>query len=91
MLFIIFTPQFIKYGHGTGTGVIGVLVYFILVLELFNLIQNGNFNFKNTLLIIILYFFLCLTHTEECIYSIIIVFMYSIFYFFLKVNYIKRF
>lgn len=82
MLFIVFTPQFIKYGHATGTGVIGILVYFILVLELYNLIQERRINFKNSLLIIILYFFLCLTHTEECIYFLVLMIISYIYYLF---------
>ncbi|MEE9376869.1 MAG: hypothetical protein V3V33_02405, partial [Candidatus Lokiarchaeia archaeon] len=82
MIFIVFTPQFIKYGHATGTGVLGVLVYFILVLELFNLIHNRNFNFKNILLIVILYFFLCLTHTEESIYFLVLMILYYIYHLF---------
>ena len=79
VIFISFAPFFTKSGHATGTGVIGVLVYFILVIELFNLTQKHNFNISNSFLIIFLYLFLCLTHFEESIYFLILMVLYIIY------------
>ncbi len=80
VVFTAFMPFFIKSGHATGTGVIGVLIFFILVIELFNLMQKNNFNITNSFLIIFLYLFLCLTRTEEAIYFLVLVILYYIYY-----------
>ena len=80
VIFTTFMPFFIKSGHATGTGVIGVLVYFILVVEFFNLTQKNKFNISNSFLIIFLYLFLCLTHTEESIYFLALIILYYIYY-----------
>ncbi len=53
VIFACFMPFFIKSGHATGTGVIGVLVYFILVIEFFNLIQKSKFNISNSSLVFV--------------------------------------
>ncbi len=90
VIFVIFTPQFIKFGHATGTGVLGTLIYFILVIEFYNLMQKNEFNIYNSFLIILLYFFLTLTHTEECIYFLVLMILYYIYYLFLKLKKIEK-
>lgn len=90
VIFVIFTPQFIKFGHATGTGVLGTLIYFILVIEFFNLMQKNEFNIYNSFLIILLYFFLTLTHTEECIYFLVLMILYYIYYLFVKLKKIEK-
>ena len=89
VIFMLFTPQFLKYGHAPGTGVFGIIIFLILVVEFFNLMQKDKFNLRNSFLIILLYFFLSLTHTEECIYFLILMILYSIYYFFFKIMKIK--
>ncbi len=84
VIFIIFTPQFSKYGHGTGTGVFGILVYFILVVEFYDLIKSREFNVINSFFIVLLFFFLCLTHTEECFYFIFLIVLSYIYYLFIE-------
>ena len=90
VIFTTFTTFFIKSGHATGTGVIGVLVYFILVLEFFNLVQKNKFNISNFFLIIFLFFFLCLTHTEETIYFLVLLCLYFFYYPFYELKKINK-
>ena len=89
VIFILFTPQFLKYGHASGTGVLGLIVFLILVVEFFNLMQENKFNVRNSLIIVLLYLFLSLTHTEECIYFLILIILYNIYYFFFKIKKIE--
>jgi len=89
VIFILFTPQFLKYGHAPGTGVFGIIIYLILVVEFYNLMQENRFNFSNSFLIILLYFLLSLTHTEECVYFLFLIISYSIYHFFFKLKKIK--
>ncbi len=90
VIFASFMPFFIKSGHATGSGVIGVLVYFIIVLEFFNLIQNNKFNVSNSFLIILLYIFLCLTHAEESIYFLILLILFYVYYPFYALKTIRK-
>ncbi len=89
VIFILFTPQFLKYGHAPGTGVLGIIIYLILVVEFFNLMQKNKFNISNSFLIILLYFLLSLTHTEECLYFLFLIISYSIYHFFFEIKKIK--
>ncbi len=89
VIFMLFTPQFLKYGHAPGTGVFGLIIFLILVVEFFNLMQENKFNLRNSFIIVLLYFFLSLTHTEECIYFLILIILYSIYHFFFKIMKIK--
>ena len=84
VIFIIFTPQFCKYGHATGTGVFGTLIYFILIVEFYDLIKKKELNSRNFFIIILLYFFLCLTHTEESIYFLALMIFSFIYYLFVE-------
>jgi len=89
VIFMLFTPQFLKYGHSATTGVFGLIIFLILAVEFFNLMQENKFNLRNSFLIILLYFFLSLTHMEECIYFLILIIIYSIYYFFFKIMKVK--
>ena len=89
VIFILFTPQFLKYGHTAATGVFGIIIFLLLVVEFFNLMQENKFNIRNSFLIVLLYFLLCLTHTEECFYFLFLILLYSIYYFFFKIKNIK--
>lgn len=84
VIFIIFTPQFCKYGHATGTGVFGTLIYFILIVEFYDLIKKKELNSRNLCFIILLYFFLCLTHTEESVYFLLLIILSYIYYLFIE-------
>ncbi len=90
VIFTSFMPFFIKSGHATGTGVIGVLVFFILVLEFFNLVVKNKFNISNSFLIILLYTFLCLTHTEESIYFLVLLILFYVYYPFYELKTIRK-
>jgi len=89
VIFTLFTPQFLKYGHTAATGVLGIIIFFILVVEFFNLMQENKFNFRNSFLIVLLFFLLSLTRTEECLYFLVLVLLYSIYYFFFKIKNFK--
>ncbi len=91
-IFAILTPQFIKFAHSATTGIIGIIVFFMLVIEFFELIQNNSIKFDSTnfVLIVLLYFFLCLTHTEECFYFLILVVLYIPIYLLFNLNYFKE-
>ena len=89
VIFILFTPQFLKYGHAPATGVLGIIIYLILVVELFNLIHENKFNVRNSFLIILLFFLLSLTHTEEGLYFLFLIILYSIYNLFFKIKKIK--
>ncbi|MHA1292958.1 MAG: hypothetical protein ACTSQJ_09850 [Promethearchaeota archaeon] len=79
-IFILFSPQFMKGGHNASTGLIGIWIFFILVVELYEIITRNKINRKNLIFIGFLYFFLCLTHIEECIYFLVL-FSLAIYYF----------
>ena len=88
VIIAILTPLTIKNEHTAETGVIGLLIFFILVIEFFELMKFSSINTykKRLIFIIFLYFFLCLTHLEECIYFLNIIIFYA-FYFLLTNNY----
>ncbi len=83
-IFAILVPQFIKFGHSATTGVIGTFIFFILVLEFYSFVNEREFNRKQIIFIGILFFFIAITHTEECIYFLIFAFIYSLFQIFIK-------
>ena len=89
VIFILFTPQFLKYGHTAATGVFGIIIFLILVVEFFNLMRENKLNVRNSFLIVLLYFFLSLTHTEEGIYFLLLIILYTIYYFFFKIKKFK--
>lgn len=84
----ILTSQFSKSIHSATTGSMGVIIFFILTLEFFNLINAKEVKDKkiDIFLIFFLFFFLCLTHFEECIYFLILIIIYSIYYSFFKIK-----
>lgn len=84
----ILSPQFLKYTHSATTGVLGTYIYLILVMEFFELINEKDKRFKGRyfLLISLLFFFLCLTHLEECIYFIILILFYSGYFIFFELK-----
>ncbi|MFX1394278.1 MAG: hypothetical protein ACFFAH_11950, partial [Promethearchaeota archaeon] len=87
----IFIPQIIKTARSAITGVIGTVLFFMIVLEFFDLLYQREFKFKimNFIMIVLLYFLLCLTHFEECIYFLIIIALYPIYYLFTEVKKIE--
>jgi len=86
IILAISTPQFIKFAHSPTTGVLGTYIFFILVLEFYFFTNKREFNKKQFFFIALLYFFLSLTHTEECIYFLMFVFFYSIYQILIKYN-----
>lgn len=85
------TPLTVKNAHSATTGIIGIYIFLILVVEFFNWIHRREFKskIKNLPFIIFLYIFLCLTHMEECVYFLIIIIIYSIYYLFFEINKIE--
>lgn len=83
--FAMLVPQFLKFAHSATTGPIGAYIFYILVYEFFKL-MNSKYNKvekkRAFLFIIFLFFFLTITHFEECIYFLIIVILYSNYHFF---------
>ena len=86
----IVAPQFIKYGHSATTGLFGTYIFFILVVEFYFFTNEKEFNKKQIIFITFFFFFLALTHTEECVYFLILVLIYSIFQISIKYNNINR-
>ena len=89
----MFTTQFLKSAHSATTMVLGAYIFLILVIEFYNLMHERKFKFKimKFLLIVFLYFFLCLTHFEESIYFIFIVVLYCIYFLFFQIKKIDLF
>lgn len=77
----VLTPQFIKMARSASTGVIGIYIFFILIVEFYICFKRRNFNLnlKDFFLFILLFLFLSLTHTEECIYFIILISLFGIY------------
>jgi hypothetical protein len=86
IILALFTPQFLKFAHSATTGVIATYLFFILILEFYSFTNEEEFNKKQVFFIALLYFFLSLTHTEECIYFLIFVFIYSIYQILIRYN-----
>jgi len=84
IILALFTPQFLKFAHSATTGVIATYLFLILTLEFYSFTNKGEFNKKQLVFIALLYLFLTLTHTEECIYFLIFVFIYSIYQILIK-------
>ena len=82
----IVAPQFIKYGHSATTGLLGTYIFFLLVVEFYFFTKEKEFNKKQIFFIALLFFFLSLTHTEECVYFLILTFIYSLFQILKKYN-----
>ena len=72
-LFVILLPQFLKEGRNANTGLIGTIIFFILIKEFYDLINDREFKVKDFFLIFLLYYFLCLTRFEECIYFLVLI------------------
>ncbi|MFX0141934.1 MAG: hypothetical protein ACFFDN_50320, partial [Candidatus Hodarchaeota archaeon] len=88
VLFSVLTTQFLKCAHSATTMVIGIYIFLILIIEFFDL-TNGKkllFILKKSFFIIFLYLFLCLTHFEECIYFLIIVFIFNFYSTYFKIK-----
>lgn len=82
----ILTPQILKSGHNVSTGLLGIFIFLILIVEFYEFL-NENSNLLKLLdlgLIILLYFFLCLTHLEECIYFLILLVFYCFYLVFIN-------
>ena len=75
----VISPQFIKFAHTAITGVIGTYIFLILAVEFYFLVNQKYFNKKDMFIIAFLFLFLSLTHPEECIYFLILVFLYGIY------------
>ena len=86
VVFAIISPLIIKFPHSATTIVIGLIIFFMLVLEFYNWIHENKLKLKYMLYIFFLYFVLNLTHFEECIYFILVVFFYNIYYLFFKIK-----
>lgn len=87
-LFSLLTTQFLKCAHSATTMVIGIYIFLILIKEFFDL-TNGKkllFILKKCFFIIFLYLFLCLTHFEECIYFLIIIFVFGFYSTYFKIK-----
>ncbi|MEE9379448.1 MAG: hypothetical protein V3V33_15590 [Candidatus Lokiarchaeia archaeon] len=84
----ILTPQILKSGHNVSTGLLGILIFLILIIEFYDFLNENNKYFKilDLCLIILLYFFLCLTHFEECIYFLIILVLYCFYLVFISLK-----
>jgi hypothetical protein len=91
-LLALFTTQFLKNAHSATTGVIGIYIFFILILEFYELMENLKSKnvTQNIVIILFLYIFLCLTHLEECIYFLVLVILYMIYYSFMEIKNINR-
>lgn len=87
LVFVLFTPQILKYGHATGTGLLGTIIMFILIFEFMNIIKKENISLFDILLVIFLYIFLAITHTEEGLYFIVFVLLFSLYYLFIEMQY----
>ena len=85
-LFVILLPQFLKEGRNANTGLIGTIIFFILIKEFYDLINDREFKMKDFFLIFLLYYFLCLTRFEECIYFLVLIVLYTFYYLFLKIH-----
>lgn len=87
----IITPQIIKSARIATTGVIGTVIFLMLVIEFFDLMHQKEIKIKimNIITILFLYFFLCLSHFEESIYFLIILALYNIYYLFFKIKTFK--
>ncbi len=82
----IISPLVIKNAHSATAVVIGLFLFYILVVEYFELIYKRNMNLKHMVLIILLYFFLTLTHFEECVYFLLIIAFFTIYYLFFQIK-----
>lgn len=82
------TTQFLKCAHSATTTVLGVYIFLILVIEFFDLMHEREIKFKiiNFLLIVFLYIFLCLTHFEECIYFLLLIPLYCLYFLFFELK-----
>jgi len=82
------TTSFLKLPHSATTMVLGAYVFLILVIEFFDLMHEREILFKimNFLFIVFLYFFLCITHFEECIYFLLVIFLYCIYFLFFEIK-----
>ena len=85
------SPIILRNAHSATTGVIGAILYIILVVEFFDMVNNkgSNFKIRNFFSIIFLFFFLCLTHVEECFYFLFLIFLYLIYFAFFESRKIK--
>ncbi|MHA1292959.1 MAG: hypothetical protein ACTSQJ_09855 [Promethearchaeota archaeon] len=84
VILILTIPQILKSGHNASTGLLGIFIFFMLVIEFYNFIHLRKARLKEFIFIIILFFFLCLTHFEECIYFLTLILIYNFYLFFLN-------
>ncbi len=86
--FTLMSPQIVKNAHSATAGVIATYTYFILIIEFYLWLKVDDLKFKNHhfFLTIFLYIFLCLTHTEEPIYFIIIFVIFALISISIKLN-----
>lgn len=76
----IFNPIFLKLGHTPTTSVIGFNIFIILIFYLYVIFQKQELSIKNMIIILFMYFFLNLTHTEEALYFLPIFLVIEFFY-----------
>ena len=83
---ILVSPLIIKFAHSATTIVIGLIIFSILVVELYDWIHKHDLKTKHILLVILLFFFLNLTHYEECAYFMLIIILYSVYHIFFSIK-----
>lgn len=84
------SPLTVKYAHSATSVVIGLFIFYILVIEFYVWTYKHKYQLKHMFFIIILYFFLSITHFEESIYFILIIIFYSIYYIFINIQKAKK-
>lgn len=85
-VFATIIPQIIKGGHNGSTGLMGILLFFMIIVEFYKVMHLAAKKLINILFIVFLYFFLCLTHFEENIYFLLLVPLYTFYYLFSKIK-----
>lgn len=86
LIMALISPLTIKSAHSATTVVIGFLTFLIIVWEIYKWINKHDLKLKYTIVIFVLYLFLNLTHFEECIYLLVLLVLYSIYYLFFEIR-----
>ena len=86
MILVIISTSFINSARTATTGIIGTIIFIILILEFFKFVESKEKKLREVSLIVFLYFFLTLTHIEECVYFLMLIPSFTICYLFLKLR-----
>ncbi len=86
MLLVIITTSIIKNVRTPTTAIIGSITFIILIIEFFKFINDDNRKLREIFLFIFLYFFLTLTHLEECVYFLLLMPLYTIYFILFKLK-----